>query len=1134
MKFTFLLSFLLLSIVSTAQLHTNAPWMESFNDPSRTTEPTFQEIVDAFDAYWVGKDETVKGSGYKPFKRWESLYQDYLNPDGRVMSRQQMWDAWQSINQNRSSQTDDSNWVNIGPLAHTNTGSWSSGQGRVNSMEVDPNDSNILYVGSPAGGIWKSTDAGATWTPLSDQLPQIGVSGIAIDPTNSDVIYIATGDDDAGDSYSVGVMKSTDGGLTWNTTGLNEGNSPGAMNEIFIDPTDNETLWVATTSGIFKTINGGDTWVNKRTGNFDDLELKPEDSSVLYAATGNVVYKSTNGGENWSSITSGMLSGSARLEIDVTPANPEVLYIFTTDFTYTTGKIYKSSNAGASFEETFSGGQDIFETSQAWYDFAFAVSDTNENEIYTGILNIWKSTNSGSTFSKVNNWNAPAAASYTHADIHNLRFINGTLFAGTDGGIYTSTDGGSNFTDLTEGLAIGQFYRIDVAKQDPSIVAGGLQDNGGYARLNGQWQNYYGADGMEVVIDPSAPENVFGFIQFGGGPYFSNTGGASLGGSYNNPEGGLWITPLAFAADEKLYAGYSRIYELDICSGSWMAKSPSFGQDIRYIATDPNDAAIMYVAIVNRLYRSADSGESFTQIDTLPDTITSVEVNNGDSSKVYVVTSGTAGKVYEGTVNGMNFTRIDITGSLPGIPKLVIKHQAYNSDTILYLGTSLGVWRYDGTLGDWESFQTNFPNTAVRDLDINEGGGVLTAGTYGRGIWQTAIELGTPDTDIGISFLGGAPSAALACGESAISITLINNGESTLSTATITYGPAEDPATFDWSGTLTTNEETDIDLPLLGLSSGLYDYEITVDVANDVIPDNNTLAIPFGVNSEGTLMEINLFENETSELLVLSEGASNSACGGEETNNTWERGIPSGALLNETASGSNAYATNLDGNYSDNTKEYLTTPCYDLTTVASPFISFKMAFDLENNWDVLYVEYTTDQGASWNILGTADDANWYNSDRLPGNGDCFNCPGSQWTGTEAAITEYSYDLTDFDNQNSMMFRFVFHTDQAVTREGVVIDDLLIGGETLSVEDEEIIGLQIYPNPSNGLFSLNYNQGESLSYRVFDILGKEVISNVILRDTSSEHQIDMQSFSSGMYLISITQGNKQIVKKLIIN
>ena len=196
----------------------------------------------------------------------------------------------------RNNQSDDSDWQSVGPFDHTNTGSWSSGQGRVNAIAVDPNNPDVMYVGAPAGGIWRSTDTGATWEPLTDQLPQIGVSGIAVDPQDSDIIYIATGDDDAGDSFGIGVLKSIDGGATWNLTGLNETNSPDSLNEIFVHPEDSNILWVATTSGVFKTIDAGDNWTNVRPGNMDDLRLKPGDPNTLYAVTSNIFFKSTDGG----------------------------------------------------------------------------------------------------------------------------------------------------------------------------------------------------------------------------------------------------------------------------------------------------------------------------------------------------------------------------------------------------------------------------------------------------------------------------------------------------------------------------------------------------------------------------------------------------------------------------------------------------------------------------------------------------------------------------------------------------------------------------------------------------------------------------------------------------------------------
>jgi hypothetical protein len=220
--------------------------------------PKLSDIESAFDAYWEGKDYTVKGSGYKPFKRWAHHWQDYLQEDGTIAPPAVLWQAWKRKQEAESKQTrfgipDENtiNWSNLGPAVVTNSSVSISGQGRVNTIIKDPNNNHTLYVGAPAGGIWKSTDDGVNWTPFSDNLPQIGVSGIAIDPTDSNVIYIATGDDDGGDSYSVGVMKSIDGGQTWNTTGLNYlYTNYKTTNEIFIDPTNNSHIWAASTDGL--------------------------------------------------------------------------------------------------------------------------------------------------------------------------------------------------------------------------------------------------------------------------------------------------------------------------------------------------------------------------------------------------------------------------------------------------------------------------------------------------------------------------------------------------------------------------------------------------------------------------------------------------------------------------------------------------------------------------------------------------------------------------------------------------------------------------------------------------------------------------------------------------------------------
>jgi len=444
----------------------------------------------------------------------------------------------------------------------------------------DPNNSNTYYAGAPAGGFWKSTDGGATWgSTTTDNLPQIGVSGIALDPDDSNIIYIATGDDDAGDSNSVGVMKSTDGWLTWNTTGLNAGNSPTRMNDIYIvkDQANPalKTILVATNNGVRKSTNDGVSWsfATGVSGNIRDIKIKPGSSSVVYAAKSSALFKSTNMGSSFTQVSNGIpTTGSNRLAIDVTNANPEYVYVLSAGSDNSYRAIYRSTNSGGSFTEVSNQAQDtdVFESSQSWYDMAFAVSDTNPNEFYTGVLNIWKGiynpTTSDTQFTRLNEWNADTQPSYTHADIHFLRFFEGELLAGTDGGFYKSTNGGTSFTDLTAGMQISQFYRISVAKTRSDRIAGGLQDNGGYGLNNGQWQNYYGADGMEAIVDPANASKYYGFTQYGGSLYMSSNAGGSRSFITTAPEaekgtndsGGEWITPLFMNSDSELYAAYSR------------------------------------------------------------------------------------------------------------------------------------------------------------------------------------------------------------------------------------------------------------------------------------------------------------------------------------------------------------------------------------------------------------------------------------------------------------------------------------------------------------------------------------------------------------------------------------------------
>ncbi|WP_130733275.1 GEVED domain-containing protein [Flavobacterium sp. J27] len=734
-----------------AQFNEDAPWMQTLQPISKKEKVTIDEMVASFNQYWLTHDKDKKGSGYKPFMRWEYHWRNNEHPDGTVITPQEINMAWQmkqgQIDKNKNILTQkSSNWQPVGPFNHTINGSWSAGQGRVNVVYVDPNNSSVIYVGTPAGGIWKTTNAGTTWSPLSDELPQIGVSGIVTDYSNSNIIYIATGDKDAGDTYSIGVLKSTNGGLTWNTTGLSFSNTSTRAGDIYMHPTNSNILWVATSVGVYKTTNAGVSWTNVLSGNIKDIKLKPGDPTTIYAVTTSAFYKSTDGGNSFAQITSGLPTTSGRLAIGVTPANGNYVYLLsanTSSNSYSFQGVYRSTNSGVSFTKMAST-TDVFESSQAWYDFAFEVSPNNENLIFTGVLNIWKSTNGGASFSKVNNWSSPTAATYTHADIHFLRYYGNKLYCGSDGGIYESSDNAASFTSKTTGLQISQFYKIAVSKQTSANMVGGLQDNGGYGYSGNQWKNYYGADGMDTGVDPNNSNKYYGFIQSGGGLYISTNGGNSLSTTVNKPSGetGNWVTPLAINGTGEVFAGYKKVYRLN--GSSWVAGTTAFSTAIENVIVDPSNDNIMYVSDASKLYKSTDKGINFSLVYTFPTTVKNICVHTTNSAIVYAITQGTSGLVYQSTNGGTSFSSIS-TG-LPSIGKNVIVHQGQDPNNTLYVGTTLGVYHKDDTMSSWLPFDTNLPNVSVTDLEINYVDNNLTAATYGRGIWRTALSTSSDAT----------------------------------------------------------------------------------------------------------------------------------------------------------------------------------------------------------------------------------------------------------------------------------------------------------------------------------------------------------------------------------------------------
>ncbi len=1062
-KILLYIGFVIIGVHANAQYNKTAPWVQNKASKKgvnlKNTRVSLLDISKEFESYWEGKNRFKKGSGYKPFKRWEDYWKHCTDKNGQIPTANVLYKAWKEhVELSASSANSDaSNWQSFGPKTISNHKTSTANLGRINVIVPDPTNNAVIYAGTPAGGIWKSTDSGASWKSMSDKLPQIGVSGIAIDPSSPNTIYIATGDDDASDTESAGVFKSTDGGITWKETGLKPSNSPSSMNDIYISSINPNVLWVATDQGLLKTTDAGVTWVKTFNGNVKDVKIKPGDESVIYIATPSKFYKSVDGGDSFVEKSNGLPSSSGRFVIDVTPANSSYVYVLSSKGgaeEYAFQGIYKSTDAGETFTKS-SNTTDILESSQAWYDLALAVSDTNAEEIYVGCLNIWKSSNGGGAFVKLNSWNVHDAA-FTHADIHYLRFFNKELFAGTDGGFYKSTDKGSSFVDLTQGMQIGQFYRISVAKSDASKMAGGLQDNGGFGlAASGEWISYHGGDGMDSAVDPNNSNTYYGFSQYGASLTVSYDGGLTsqmlFSISQNETEKyGNWVTPLVVNNKGEIFAGYKSLMQFK--NGDFQKISSDFSSNIEVLEIDDSDENNIYVGNGTQFFASANKGANFTLSTTFDSNINAIEVHSSNSNIIYVTTSGNGSRgVYRSKNKGASFE--NITYNLPSNQGyLDVAHQGRHSLNPLYVATTLGVYTMNDSANKWVPFVIHLPNVPVRDLEITLDDEKLTAATYGRGIWQTNIPVEVPSNEVRLKKIISPTINEASCQNTiSINVEVENKGIQDITDLTINYKIDGVSDSKQWTGLIKSGKIKSIKFDNIPVEFGVHKLELTVVLANDTYPDNNSAVTNFSVNRSGVFDQLNDFEGENN-LLTYNDGV--------PTASVWERGVPTGTILKAAASGTNVYGTVLSGNHPDRTKGYLYTGCYDLSAIVDPAFKFKMAFKLEQNWDIIYVEYSTTKGDSWNVLGTKNDPNWYNSDRTKETSgtDCHNCQGAQWTGENTTMTEYVYNLAPLAAKQNIVFRFVFHSDDATNEEGVIIDDFIISQEGTVDDDNDNDGV----------------------------------------------------------------------------
>ncbi|MBI4409928.1 MAG: Ig-like domain-containing protein [Gemmatimonadetes bacterium] len=714
--------------------------------------------------------------GGKPRLRWQYFHEQRAFPFEKIppgalgRAREQLRARWPgpAPGAGGAAQAQQAAWTPLGPGAiPISLGS----AGRLTAIAVHPTNSNIVFVGGAQGGVWKTTDGGATWTPLTDGECSLAMGALAIDPLNPSVVYAGTGEQHfSGDSYyGCGLLRSTDGGTTWTRLGASVFDLPSGgakISRIVIDSstaggTATTTLYVASDFGLYKSTDGGATWTQVQAGIATDLVMDPTNRLVLYAAlgnpfggSGNGVYKTTDAGLTWTQLSVGFpASNVGRINLALARSAPAVLHAAVQDAFDGVGSdggflgLWKTTDGGASWSQAPASGASC--APQCWYDMFVAVHPNDPNTVYFGGVSLFKSTDGGNSF--------PSILNGIHVDQHAWAFDPQNpdiVFAGNDGGIYRSADAGASWTSLNNNLAITQFYAgISLHPTDTATILGGTQDNGTlqYAGVP-TWQHVLGGDGGFTGIDFLDPTVSYAETQWTPpcgfcGPRRRQPPLASFQlvlNGIDTSDRGLFIPPLVMSPTkpQRLYFGTFRLYRTDNRGDAWAAISPDLTQGggrISAIAEAPSDSLTIYVGTSNGLVQvTSDGGGSWTRITTnLPTRfVTAIALHPVDADVAYVTFSGFgSAHVFKTTDRGASWQ--SISGDLPDVPVNAFAHVSAE----LYVGTDLGVFRSMDGGASWTPFNDGMPNVAVFDLVYRPSLGTLVAATHGRGMFRTSVAL---------------------------------------------------------------------------------------------------------------------------------------------------------------------------------------------------------------------------------------------------------------------------------------------------------------------------------------------------------------------------------------------------------
>ena len=1012
------------------------------------------------------------------------------------------------------------NWVERGP---GNFG------GRTRAIVVHPNHSNTWWAGAVGGGIWKTDDAGTTWRSVTDDLPVLSVTTIALCKNQPDILYAGTGEG----FYNIdavigdGVFKSTDGGETWVQLASTASNSNFRyVNRLIVNPNNANNVVVATNSGVYVSQDGGQSWSEtfnngQRVQQIITNPLRWNSQFIAVNSAG--IYKSTDGGHNWHYVSE-EITDHNRIEMAIAPTDTNIVYASPVNSDYGLLGFFKSPDAGNNWFNL--GNSTNWLGGQGWYDNALVVSPLDADVVFVGGIDIYRVDVSGfsMTTTKLTNWYTGTEYPYVHADQHALVTIqdgntNFAIIAGNDGGVFYSSDMGNSWESKDNQYNVTQYYDAD---RHPSINAfiGGTQDNGTHrspdeTTASDSWSRVIGGDGFDCAWNKSDPSIVYGTL-YSTRIYKSTDGGYNFVSINNNmPESNIFHTPLAMDANnpDKLFTAGddNQLWWTDDGGNNWHSVTVNYNGYSRIkIAVSKANSNIVWTGSTT-IYTnvSTDGGLTFTQVNQPSGSphayLTGISTHPvKDSCAFLTIGSSGYGKIYRTYDLGQSWQ--DITNNLPDVPVFTVLVMPFDT-TEIWIGTDIGLFISYDNGNSWQYSNSGLPAVSIRRLKIiNQ---EIVAATHGRGVWSVHRDE-----------LQAYPPLA-----------------PTLHDITV------------------PNPNTGL-LKIRFLANSTYD-SVQVLVNNQIV--DRLFNVPAGADTFG-LYQTTPPEYVTAQVIGFTAGASSAS---DQKSNQIYAAVDT---VNENfddynstffgdfqildVTGFSNPALHSDHPYTDQTTyySYLGTPItlkagayfsYDDVAIVEPGDAGTVYGD-NNFWDYVTVQ-ASDDGDNWiNIVEPYDcryDPAWESAYNNGTDGD------------ESMYRNHNISLTNYFPVNTNIYiRFKLYADANTHSWGWAIDNILSNNSVSGLENETTLSrfrlIGNYPNPFNPSTTIVFTlkQKTNVTLEIFNSKGQKVRALLQQQPMAGGqvHQIvwdgrntRQQKVSSGLYIYRLRTPEHTAVKRMLL-